>query len=168
MSIDGLLPAVFSRKHKTFKTPFLGLVILCVAAYVASLLGGLTDLISSTVFLLGFAYLATCISTILLGRKHPRLSGELRFKRAVPLAGAAFSIALMALVSPTVIAIAVVLLAVGIPIYVFFSPRKELEDLKAAFLSADAISTRAYRQGRRFLAFPLVELRELLHRRVEH
>jgi len=167
MSTDGLLPAVFSRKHKTFKTPFLGLVILCVAAYVASLLGGLTDLISSAVFLLGFAYFATCISTILLERKHPRLSGELRFKRAIPLAGAAFSIVLMALVSPTVIAIAVVLLGVGIPIYAFFSPRKELEDLKAAFLSAEAISARAHRQSRRFLAFPLVELRELLRRRAE-
>src|SRR3989442_3800075 len=39
MSIDGLLPEVFSRKQKRFQTPYLGLIILCVTAYVASLMG---------------------------------------------------------------------------------------------------------------------------------
>src|SRR5256885_472919 len=71
MSIDGLLPEVFSRKQKRFHTPYLGLVILCVTAYVASLMGTLSDLISSAVFLLAFVYFATCLSTIFLDRKHP-------------------------------------------------------------------------------------------------
>src|SRR5438309_6043796 len=88
MSIDGLLPEAFSRSHSRFKTPYLGLIVLCLTAYVASLLGGLTDLISSAVFLLAFVYFMTCISTILLERKHPKVSRGLRGKRLIPVVGA--------------------------------------------------------------------------------
>src|SRR5256884_2328542 len=155
MSIDGLLPETFSRSHSRFKTPYLGLIVLCLTAYVASLLGGLTDLISSAVFLLAFVYFMTCISTILLERKHPRLSRELKGKRVIPVVGAFFSLVLMGLVNPLLIGISLILLAIGVPVYVFFSPRHELQDLKAAFWSAEAISRRAYSQGERFLAYPL-------------
>src|SRR5437667_5287180 len=165
MAIDGLLPRAFSRKHKRFHTPYIGLVILGGAAYVASLLGGLSDLINSAVFLLAFAYFATCVSTIFLERKHPRLSRNLRGKHVVPIVGAAFSVVLMLLVRPFEIGISLVLLGVGIPIYVFFSPRQELLDLKEAFLSADAISRRAYRQGQMFLAYPLRAVQRVLRRR---
>ncbi len=164
MSIDGLLPQVFSRKHGRFKTPYIGLVVLCGAAYVASLLGGLADLISSSVFLLAFAYFATCVSTIFLEKRHPRISDAWRFRHSIPVVGAAFSVVLMALVSPKLIAISVVLLAAGVPVYAFFSPRKELTELKAAFLSAEAISHRAYLQSQRFLAYPLVKVLDFLRK----
>src|SRR3989454_2812143 len=62
LSIACFLPEVFSRKQKRFQTPYLGLVILCVTAYVASLMGTLSDLISSAVFLLALVYFMTCIS----------------------------------------------------------------------------------------------------------
>src|SRR5213592_1578874 len=91
MAIDGLLPRAFSRKHRRFHTPYIGLVILCVTAYVASLMGTLADLISSAVFLLAFVYFATCLSTIFLERNHPRLSSELRWKVAIPVVGVFFS-----------------------------------------------------------------------------
>jgi len=155
MSIDGLLPEAFSRSHARFNTPYLGLIVLCLTAYVASLLGGLTDLISSAVFLLALVYFMTCISTILLERKHPRVSRELKGKRVIPLVGAFFSLVLMGLVNPLLIGISLILLAIGVPVYVFFSPRHELQDLKAAFWSAEAISRRAYAQGEQFLAYPL-------------
>lgn len=162
MSLDGLLPKAFSQTHARFQTPYLGLIVLCGTAYVASLLGGLTDLIASSVFLLAFVYFSTCLSTLVLERKHPEASRGLRWKRAIPVAGAFFSLVLMVLVSPYLIAISLVLLAVGVPIYVFFSPRKELEDLKAAYLSAEAISRRAVRQSQRFLAYPLHKVKRLL------
>src|SRR5467141_4209652 len=165
MSLDGLLPAVFSRKQKRSHTPYLGLIILCVTAYVASLMGTLSDLISSAVFLLAFVYFATCLSTIFLERMHPRLSNELRWKVAIPVAGMFFSVVLMGLVSPRLIGISLVLLAIGVPIYTFFSPQKELVELKDAFWSADAISRRAYLQGQRFLAYPLRAIKRLLRRR---
>jgi amino acid transporter len=164
MSLDGLLPKAFSRTHARFRTPYLGLIFLCGTAYVASLVGGLTDLIASSVFLLAFVYFVTCLSTWVLEKKHPEVSRGLRLKRAIPLAGTLFSVILMVLVSPYLIAISLVLLAVGVPIYTFFSPRKELEDLKAAYLSAEAISRRAVQEGERFLAFPLEKLKRFLRR----
>ena len=164
MSIDGLLPEAFSRSHSRFKTPYLGLIVLCLTAYVASLLGGLTDLISSAVFLLAFVYFMTCISTILLERKHPKVSRGLRGKRLIPVVGAFFSLVLMGLVNPLLIGISLILLAVGVPVYVFFSPRHELQDLKAAFWSAEAISRRAYSQGGRFLAYPLRRIQQFTRR----
>jgi len=165
MSLDGLLPAVFSRKQKRSHTPYLGLIILCVTAYVASLMGTLSDLISSAVFLLAFVYFATCLSTIFLERMHPRLSNELRWKVAIPVAGMFFSVVLMGLVSPRLIGISLVVLAIGVPIYTFFSPRKRLVVLEEAFWSADAISRGAYLQGQRFLAYPLRAIKRLLRRR---
>lgn len=64
----------------------------------------------------------------------------------------------MGLVSPKLIAISLVLLAAGVPVYTFFSPRKELRELKEAFLSAEAVSRRAYLQSQRFLAYPLAKI----------
>jgi amino acid transporter len=116
------------------------------------------------VFLLAFVYFVTCLSTWVLEKKHPEVSRGLRLKRAIPVAGAFFSLILMVLVSPYLIAISLVLLAVGVPIYTFFSPRKELADLKAAYLSAEAISRRAVQQGERFLAYPLEKLKRFLRR----
>jgi len=165
MSIDGLLPEVFSRKQKRSHTPYLGLIILCVTAYVASLMGTLADLISSAVFLLAFVYFATCLSTIFLERNHPRLSSELRWKVAIPVVGMFFSVVLIGLVSPRLIGISLILLAIGIPIYAFFSPQKELVELKDAFWSAEAVSRRAYQQGQRFLAYPLRAIKRVMRRR---
>src|SRR3989442_11254020 len=141
-----LLPEVFSRKQKRFRTPYIGLIILCVTAYLASLLGGISDLINSAVFLLAFVYFATCFATIFLERKHPRISSGLLGKIAIPVTGMIFSLVLMGLVSPRLIGISLILLAIGIPVYKFFSPRRELVELKDPFLSPDAISRSAYLQ----------------------
>jgi len=165
MSIDGLLPKAFSRAHNRFNTPYLGLVILCSTAYVASLFGGLSALINSSVFLLGVAYLATCISAIILGKRHPDVSKRFRGRVAVPALGAVFSCVLIALVSPIQVVISLVLLAVGIPVYAFFSPKEELKELKALFLSPGEVQKRAHRQSSRFLAYPIFRIRMWLRRR---
>lgn len=164
MAIDGLLPKAFRETHSQYKTPYVGLVILCGAAYVASLIGGLAELIDSSVFLLAFAYLMTCVSALVLEKQHADVAMRLRGRRLVPVLGAACSIVLLVLVAPVVILISLVLLGVGVPVYTFFSPKKESEELRAAFLSAEAVSERAYRQGRRFLAYPLAQLRGLRRR----
>ncbi len=54
MAVDGLLPHWLSTLHPRFGTPYLMLVLLCTTALVASLVGGITSLINSTVFLLSF------------------------------------------------------------------------------------------------------------------
>ncbi len=164
MAVDGLLPKVFREMHPRFKTPYLGLILLCGAAYVASLLGGLEALIDSSVFLLAFAYLMTCVSALLLEKKHADVARGLRGRRVVPVLGAACSMVLLVFVSPVLILISLALLAAGVPIYTFFSPKKESEELKQALVSAEAVSERAYRQGRRFIAYPLAKIRELMLR----
>ena len=155
MSIDGLFPRVFSKLSKRYNIPQLGLLIICSTAYVASVLGTLTELINASVFLLSFAYLSTCISTILLEKKYQEKSRILKGKRMVPLLGALFSLLLMTQVALNQIVISIVFLGFGVIIYVFFSPKKELTELKSAFLSRNAILKRTYEQGERFLAHPI-------------
>ena len=165
MAADGLFPKPFSILSKKSKTPVLGLAIICSTALVASVVGGLTQLIASSVFLLAFAYLATSISAFQLVKRFPEKSSELAGKRAIPVAGMAFSVFLMALVSPTLILMSAVLLLVGVPIYAFFSPKKELHEAKEAFLSPSAILRRAYEQGNRFLAHPIRHILWFAYRR---
>jgi APA family basic amino acid/polyamine antiporter len=150
MSIDGLLPRVFSRLHSSFQTPYIGLAIICSTAFVASVIGTLSDLINSSVFLLSFTYLATGISAILLKRKYRIGSGFLG--TVVPALTIAFSALLMTQVGWQQIATSLALLGVGVPVYTFFSPKSELTELKAGFLSTQAILQRSYHQGDTFLA----------------
>ncbi len=164
MSLDGLLPKVFSRTHNRFGTPYAGIVILCAAAYVASLLGGLAALINSSVFLLAVAYFATCLAALFLGRQHPTVATRIRGRLGIPVLGAVFSIVLILLVNPVQMAISIALLAVGIPVYTFFSPKQELQGLKAVFLSREAIRERARQQATRFLAFGLHVVRDVARR----
>jgi amino acid transporter len=166
MSIDGLLPRVFSRTHDRFRTPYVGIVILCSAAFVASLFGGLADLINSSVFLLGVAYLATCVSAVFLGKQNPTVAAKIRGRLIVPIVGAVFSIVLILLVSPVQMAISIALFAIGVPVYTFFSPKKELEELKAVFMSREAVLERARDQATRFLAYGLYAARALKRRMI--
>jgi APA family basic amino acid/polyamine antiporter len=165
MSVDGLFPSSFSRLAKRSQAPLTGLAIICVSAFIASVLGGLTQLIAASVFLLAFAYFSTSVSALLLAKKFPEKSSMLAGRRVVPVAGMVFSVLLMVLVDPRLILISVGLLLVGIPVYALFSPKKELRDMREAFLSRDAILRRSYEQGNRFLAHPWSHLTWYVYRR---
>jgi len=149
LSIDGLMPKAFSNTHNRFHTPYVALTFLCVTAFVASALGTLVQLINASVFLLAFVYFATCIAAIKI-----RTPSETRLGYLIPISGALFAIALMVLVPFNQILISICLIAAGIPIYAFFTPKKELGELKARFLAREAVLRRAYDQGERFLAYP--------------
>jgi APA family basic amino acid/polyamine antiporter len=165
MSADGLFPKSFSILTVKSNAPIIGLAIICSTAFIASLIGGLTALISTSVFLLAFCYFATSVSTILLEKKLPQKAKNIKGKYVIPIAGMAFSILLMALVTPELIIISIALLIVGVPIYVFFSPKKEREDIREIFLSRDAILRRTYEQGEKFLAYPLRKIKVIILRR---
>ena len=165
MSVDGLFPTSFSRLSKRSQVPLAGLAIICSSALIASIVGGLTELISTSVFLLAFAYLFTCVSALLLGKKFPEESSRLSGRRSIPVAGIFFSVFLMALVDPKLILLSGGMLLVGVPIYALFSPRRELHDLREAFLSKDAVLRRTYEQGERFLAHPWRHLVWFVYRR---
>jgi len=166
MSIDGLLPRAFSRLHTTFHTPYIGLALICSTAFVASVIGTLSDLINSSVFLLSFTYLATGASAILLERKYRVGLG--RRGIVVPALTIAFSALLMTQVGLRQIAISLVLMGVGVPLYAFFSPKSELAELKAQFLSTDAILERAYHQGDTFLAHAIQHFDVWFVYRIKH
>ncbi len=155
MSLDGLLPRQLARKHHRFHTPYLAILALSLTAFVASLIGGIAALINASVFLLALVYLSTCASAIILLRRNPELAGRLRGGRAIPVAGIGLSILLLLLVDPLLWLIGLVLLAVGVPVYTYFSPREELKELREAFYSPESIMARVRHDSRRFLALPV-------------
>jgi len=164
MSLDGLLPRSMSTLHSKYNTPYIGLAVICITAFVASIIGGLAALISASVFLLAFAYLATCASAISLQRKAEDSAFKSGTRLVLPILGIGFSATLLFLVGPKNIVVSAAMLLVGVPIYVAFTPRRELSDLKASFLSREAVLRRAYEQGEQFLAYPWRRLAWIYYR----
>jgi APA family basic amino acid/polyamine antiporter len=152
MSIDGLLPKAFSKLRKSTQTPYVAVIVICSTAFVASLTNGISALINSSVFLLSFAYLATCLSAIRLEKKYGRGKISVWERIVVPVLGVIFSLLLMVSVSVQQVLVSSLVFVMGIPVFVFFAPKKELRDLKKDFLSRDAVMERAYHQGEVFLA----------------
>jgi amino acid transporter len=165
MALDGFLPHSLARTGKKSGAPYVAIVVLCSTAFIVSVFGGLASLINASVFLLAFVYLSTCLSTSLLIRKYPEHARGFRGKRVIPIAGATFSLLLILLTDPSEILISLVLLAVGIPIYVFFSPKKELAEAKAKFYSTEEVLARAAAQNTRFLAHPLHHIKLFIYRK---
>ncbi len=165
MSLDGLLPRSFAKLHPRYGTPYVSLIVLCSLAFVASIFGGLQTLIDSSVFLLAFVYLATCLSALRLERKHPTEASGLRLRTLIPVLGAAFSFVLLLLVDPIEMAVSIILLAAGFFVYAYFSPKKELAEAKALFLSEEAMLRRAARTRTAFLAHPVFHLKRWIYRR---
>jgi len=90
---------------------------------------------------------------------------RLRWKTAIPITGAALSLLLIVLVDPLEIAISLAVLGVGVVVYMYFSPRKELSEARAVFLSEEAILRRAAAQRTRFLAHPFYHLKMYIYKR---
>ena len=164
MSFDGYLPRAFSRLHKSYHTPYVGLVVLCTTAFVVSILNSLSALVNSSVFLLSLAYLATGISALILERRQMKPSHKSTSRILVPILTILFSIILMTQVTREQVLISLVLLAVGIPVYTYFSPKKELLELKEEFLADEAMLSRVYRQERTFIAYVLEHFKLLVYR----
>jgi amino acid transporter len=164
MSVDGLLPHSIAKTGKG-GAPYVAIIVLCSTAFVVSLFGGLAWLINASVFLLAFVYLCTCISTIWLMKKYPERATGFRGKLIIPVLGAAFSLLLLMLTDPQEILVSLALMGVGVPIYMFFSPKKEMAEARAAFNSTEQTLSRAAAQRTRFLAHPIHHLRLYIYRR---
>jgi amino acid transporter len=127
--------------------------------------GGLNLLISVSVFFLAIAYLATCASVFPLRKKNP-VANVVYGKRnmIIPVLGIIFSIFLISQCTLSQIAIGILLLLIGVPIYVKYSPKQELSEAKQALLSSQIIFRRMYRQEHVFLAHVLHHLRRWLRK----
>ncbi len=163
LAVDGLFPTAFAKVHKKFKTPYLSIIIQSIMALAASVIGGLSLLISASVFFLAFSYLATCASIFPLRKKEsaPLTS---KFHLIIPALGVVFSLYLITQVSPIQLLAGVLFLVAGIPIYVKYSPKKEMTDLRNALLSRDTVLRRVYYQQRVFLAHVILHLKNAYNR----
>lgn len=167
MSADGLLPEVFSRTSQRYKTPYLGIMVIGAVVLVMSLLGNLIALINASVFLLAIGYFATCYAAFMLQSKHEEAASKLRARRLVPAAGLISSVGVMFMVDPSQIPLSLVLLALGLPVYYFFSPGKEIKEVKEPFLSREELLKRAKVQGNVFVAYALNKFRAF-YKRLRH
>ena len=165
LAADGLFPRVFAKIHPKFKTPYLGITIQAVTALVAAIVGRLDMLIATSVFFMAIAYVATSASIFSLRRKGLKAQFYLRGGPIIPILGVVFSLYLITQCTPTQIALGLVLLSVGVPIYVKYSPKKEITELKEALLSRESIIKRAYSQEERFLAHVLRHIKRLYRRK---
>jgi amino acid transporter len=158
MAIDGLFPKIFSLVHPRYGTPFAALVIEGVIAFSLSLVAGISGLISFAVFNLAFSFLVTCLAlTILSQGKQDVLHGQ----KILPWIGIAICIYLLISTSFFDKIVGGLVILVGVPIYVFFSPKTDIYHLKELFISEEAIFVRRMGRQRRFLANLLRILHEI-------
>lgn len=165
LAVDGLFPKPFAEVHPRFKTPYLGIIIQSATAFVASLFGGLAMLVATAVVLLAIGYAATSASVFALRKKNLKPQFRLRGGAVIAIVGLIFSIYLITQCSLSQIGLASVMVLVGVPIYVLYSPKKELTGLKESFVSNEARLERAFQIQLRFLAHPLYHIRRAYKRR---
>jgi amino acid transporter len=163
LAVDGLFPNLFAKIHPKFQTPYLAIVVQAATALVASVMGNLGMLIASSVFFMAIAYLATSASIFHLKKNLERRS-RLQGGPVIPILGIVFSLFLISQCTIVEITTGLTLLIVGIPIYVKYSPKREMAELKEALLSRDSLLRSAYRQEGRFLAHALRHLRRIYAR----
>ena len=163
MSIDGLFPKAFSRVHSRFKTPYAALIVQGIIAWALSAFSGLPGLISFSVFNLAFSFLLVSLSFFVLKKKsEKRLYGQ----RILPWLGVGICLYLLYSTSLFDKIAGSVLILIGIPLYIYFSPKVEAKDLKALFTSEEAVLARNLQRKNRFLA-NLVRLMARAYRRLK-
>ncbi len=165
LAADGLFPKMFARLHPRYKTPYMSIIIQSVTAFIASVFGGLSLLISVSVFFMAIAYLATCASLFGLRKKDPAPNTKYGKKQMViPVLGIIFSAYLISQCTLTQIGIGVLLLLIGVPIYIKYSPKKELTEAKQELVSKQNIFRRVYDQEHIFLANLLHHVKKFYRR----
>jgi amino acid transporter len=164
LAADGLFPSAFAKIHPKFKTPYLGVIIQAVTALVAAIVGNLALLIATSVFFMAFAYLATSGSIFFLRKKGMKTQFRLPGGWIIPVLGIIFSFYLITQCPLNQIALGIVMLAVGIPIYIKYTPKKEIAELKEELLSRESRLRRAAGQEERFLAHLLWHIKKYYRR----
>ena len=160
LAADGLFPRAFSKIHPKYKTPYLGIIIQTITAVVAAIIGNLTLLIATSVFFMAIAYLATSGAIFSLRRRGMKAQFSLPGGLIIPILGIAFSIFLITQCTPEEIALGLVMLGIGVPIYIWYSPKKEIAELKQELLSQGYRMKKAASQEERFLAHLLWHIRK--------
>ena len=149
MSVDGLFPKFFSRLHPKFNTPYAALIVQGGIALALSLFTGLGDLISFSVFNLAFSFLLVSLSFAVIQKKGEKgLYGQ----SILPWLGVPICLYLLYSAGWVNMIIGSIVVLVGIPLYLYFSPHTDVHHLKDLFVSEEAILARNLERKNRFLA----------------
>ena len=149
MSVDGLFPKFFSRLHPKFNTPYAALIVQGGIALALSLFTGLGDLISFSVFNLAFSFLLVSLSFAVIQKKGEKgLYGQ----SVLPWLGVPICLYLLYSAGWVNMIIGSIVVLVGIPLYLYFSPHTDIHHLKDLFTSEEAILARNLERKNRFLA----------------
>jgi amino acid transporter len=165
LASDGLFPSIFARIHPKYKTPYIGIAVQALTALIASLIGNLSMLVAASVFFMAIAYAATCASIFFLRKKGIKPKFNLKGGLIIPSLGIIFSLYLITQCTSIQITIGLALLLVGIPIYVKYSPKKEIAELKKELLSRDSVLERIYHEEEKFLAHLILHIK-MAYRRI--
>lgn len=149
MSIKGLFPKIFSKTHPKYKTPYMALIIQGVIAFALSIYGGMSDLISFSVFNLSFSFLLVCFSLIVLKKNSEH---KLHGQNILPWIGIGICLYLLYSTSLFDKIVGSVIILSGIPLYIYFSPKVDIHHLREAFLSEESIFARRLEHHEKFLA----------------
>jgi basic amino acid/polyamine antiporter, APA family len=148
MSIDGLFPRLFSTLHEKYGTPWVGLAVQGIIAFLLSIYSPITGLISFAVFNLAFSFLLTCLALAVLTRDEEK---QLPGQKILPWIGMLICLYLLFSTSLFDKAVGTIIILAGIGIYVFFSPKQDIYHLKEMFVTEEAIFVRAMAKRERFL-----------------
>ena len=168
ISLEGLFPQVFSTVHSKYGTPHNAIIAQSSIVLFASLMGGLTQLITFSLFNLAIVYLATSAAIFPLRKKRPASSDRILIERAgptVPLAGIILSAFLIYECGVGTVAFGIASILIGIPIYVRYAPRTEIATLKREFYSIEALLERSAQTQRYFLGYLVQLIRKAAARR---
>ncbi len=169
MSIDGLFPRLFGALHPKYGTPYKGLIAQSSLALIGSLIGQIQQLITFSVFNLAFVYLMTCaVVPVLLRRTEESTATFTRTQIrsiAISALGILMCVFLFTEVGMATVIFGAITILMGIPIYMFYSPRKESSVLVKEFYSAEATLLHVAHTQRVFLGYLLQRVRNIARRK---
>jgi APA family basic amino acid/polyamine antiporter len=163
LAAEGLFPSAFAKIHRKYNTPYLSIILQAVSALIASILGELSFLIGVSVLFLSIAYASTCISVPRLDKKLGENQSRLR-RLVIPLSGLAFCIFLIMQCSTEQILVGSLILGIGIPVYVFYSPKSVRTHEREILLSREHVLEQIYDREHRYLANLLRHIKRLYRR----
>jgi APA family basic amino acid/polyamine antiporter len=149
MSIHGLFPKIFSRVHPKYRTPYMALIIQGLVAFCFSLISAIPALISFSVFNLAFSFLLTCLALVVLKKSSEH---TLHGQNILPWFGVLICLYLMYSVSMINKIVGTVIIILGIPIYVYFSPKEVSHHLRRRFVHEENLFSKRMERSDRFLA----------------
>ena len=161
MAGDGLLPHFFARVHPKYGTPYVALYIQSIVTLIAAIFGTISQLIIISVFTLLFCYLATCISVFPLRKKFKE---GIKLPWIVPILGVIIALYMMTQCNINQIIAGLLLIVVGVPIYIRYSPGEEIKTVRRDIELERGIFARWLKARDRFLAHFLRRLAQLVRK----